>query len=55
MWWTPDTQLITSGLDVLPGNAPDSSGAVGHLVAQSETNTGVTVAEVTPADFLPMA
>ena len=38
-----DTQLITA-VEVLPGNAPDNSGAL-ELVEQSETNTGVTVAE----------
>ena len=38
-----DTQLITA-VEVLPGNAPDNSGAL-ELVEQSETNTGVTVEE----------
>ena len=38
-----DTQLITA-VAVLPGNAPDNSGAL-ELVEQSETNTGVTVEE----------
>ena len=38
-----DTQLITA-VDVLPGNAPDNSGAL-ELVEQSETNTGVPVEE----------
>ena len=38
-----DTQLITA-VDVLPGNAPDNSGAL-ELVEASETNTGVPVEE----------
>ena len=38
-----DTQLITA-VEVLPGNAPDNSGAL-ELVEQSETNTGVPVEE----------
>ena len=38
-----DTQLITA-VEVLPGNAPDNSGALA-LVEQSETNTGVPVEE----------
>lgn len=38
-----DTQLITA-VDVLPGNAPDNLGAL-ELVEQSETNTGLPVAE----------
>ena len=38
-----DSQLITA-VEVLPGNAPDNSGALG-LVEQSETNTGVPVEE----------
>ena len=38
-----DTHLITA-VEVLPGNAPDNSGAL-ELVEQSETNTGVPVEE----------
>jgi hypothetical protein len=38
-----DTQLITA-VDVLPGNAYDSKGAL-HLVEQSEENTGMKVEE----------
>ena len=38
-----DTQLITA-VDVLPGNAPDNSGAL-ELVEASESNTGVPVEE----------
>ena len=38
-----DTQLITA-VEVLPGNAPDNSGAL-ELVEQSEDNTGVPVQE----------
>ena len=38
-----DTQLITA-VEVLPGNAPDNSGAL-ELVEQSEANTGVPVEE----------
>ncbi len=38
-----NTQLITA-VDVLPGNAPDNLGAL-ELVEQSETNTGLPVAE----------
>ena len=38
-----DTQLITA-VEVLPGNAPDNSGAL-ELVEQSETNTGTPVEE----------
>ena len=38
-----DTQLTTA-VEVLPGNAPDNSGAL-ELVEQSETNTGVPVEE----------
>lgn len=39
----PESQLIT-GLDVLPGNAPDSEGAL-ELVEQSEANAGLRVEE----------
>jgi len=39
----PDTQLITA-VDVLPGNAYDSEGAL-HLVEQSEENTGMKADE----------
>ena len=46
-----DTQLITA-VEVLPGNAPDNSGAL-ELVEQSETNTGVTVER--PWAMPPMA
>ena len=38
-----DTQLITA-VEVLPGNAPDNSGAL-ELVEASESNTGVPVEE----------
>ena len=38
-----DSQLITA-VEVLPGNAPDNLGAL-ELVEESETNTGVPVAE----------
>ena len=38
-----DTHLITA-VEVLPGNAPDNSGAL-ELVEQSETNTGVPMEE----------
>ena len=38
-----DSQLITA-VDVLPGNAPDNTGAL-ELVEQSEENTGVEVEE----------
>ena len=38
-----DTQLVTA-VEVLPGNAPDNSGAL-ELVEQSESNTGVPVEE----------
>ena len=38
-----DTQLITA-VEVLPGNAPDNSGAL-ELVEASEANTGVPVEE----------
>lgn len=38
-----DSQLITA-VDVLPGNAPDNTGAL-ELVKQSEDNTGIEVEE----------
>jgi hypothetical protein len=38
-----DSQLITA-VDVLPGNAPDNTGAL-ELVEQSEENTGIEVEE----------
>ena len=38
-----DSQLITA-VDILPGNAPDNTGAL-ELVEQSEENTGVEVEE----------